>query len=247
MKTLALFLLLSVSLLFAESEQAQSGFRFGVRPKNSVFDPAGILTPKEVAELAEPLAMVLASEGIDVMVVILPEINEVNPEHVAEGFAEKWASTKLNAVVLHVPGREGSPWIFPGHVMGEMLKPETLSESITAAEKRAAAEPTDFGKVRAASNEASDALRYWMGGVAIRSEEMRNRRLTEQLAFERRQRLIKLAAVLGAAALIPLLVGLVLIVFRIRNSRPKFFPNTRILPRLGAPYSGGNNAVTKSN
>lgn len=246
MKTLALFLLLSVSLLFAESEQAQSGFRFGERPKNSVFDPGGILTPKELAELAEPLAKVRESEGIDVMVVILPVINEVLPEHVAEGFAEKWASTKLNAVVLHVPGREGSPWIFPGRVMGEMLKPEALSESITAAEKRAAAEPTDFGKVRAASTEASDALRYWMGGAVIRSEEMINRRLAAQLVYESRQQLIKAAAVLGAAALIPLLVGLVLIVLSIRNSRPKLFPNIRILPRLGAPYSGGNNAVSKS-
>ncbi len=247
MKSPIAILLFSLSPLLAESEQTQSGFRFGERPKSSVFDPAGKLTMKEQGELAEPLAKVRASEGIDVMIVILPEIGNAPPDHVAEGFAQKWAITKVNAVVLHVPGREGSPWIFPGHVMGSILKPDTLRESMAAAEKRAAAEPTDFGKVRAASTEASDALRYWMGGAAIRSEELISQRLAAQLAHESRRRLFKLAAFLGAAALIPLVAGALLIVVRIRNARPKLFPNTRIVPRLGAPYSGGNNALSKSN
>lgn len=246
MKTLASLLFLSCSLLLAETEQAQSGFRFGERPKNSIFDPTGILTPKEQAELAEPLAKVRASEGIDVLVVILPQIHEVQPEHVAAGFAQKWATNKVNAVVLHVPGLDGSPWIFPGHVMNSILKLDALRESMASAEKRSAAEPTDFGKVRAASTEASDALRFWMGGAVIRSEEQINQRLAVQLAYESRQRLIKLAAVMGAAALIPLVVGVVIIIVQIRNSRPKLFPTTRIQPRLGAPYSGGNNAVSKS-
>jgi hypothetical protein len=246
MKTLAFLSLLCASLLFADTEQTQSGFRFGARPKNSVFDPAGILTPKEQSELAGPLAKVREGEGIDVMVVILPEIQDVEPEHVAAGFAEKWATTKVNAVVLHVPGKEGSPWIFPGDVMSTILKPETLGESMASAEKRAAAEPTDFGKVRAASTEASDAIRYWMGLSVIHSEELKNRRLEAQLKHESSRRLLKLAAVLGAASLIPLATAVYLIVVGIRNSRPRFFPQVRIAPRLGAPYSGGNNAVTKS-
>ncbi|MFM2197869.1 MAG: hypothetical protein RLZZ505_1301 [Verrucomicrobiota bacterium] len=247
MKTLAFLLLLSASLLSADTDQTQSGFRYGERPKNSVFDPAGILTPKEQAALAEPLAKVRESEGIDVMVVILPEIQEVQPEHVAAGFAQKWAMTKVNAVVLHVPGKDGTPWIFPGDVMNSILKPGTLRVSMAAAEKRAAAEPTDFGKVRAASTEASDAIRYWMGVSVIRSEQMIDKRLEAQLAHERRQRLLKLAAVLGAAALIPLAATVFLIVARVRNARPRFFPHTRVVPRLGAPYSGGNNAVNKAN
>jgi hypothetical protein len=245
MKPIILLLLLSLSHLLAESEQAQSGFRFGERPKNSVFDPAGILTVKEQTELAEPLAMVRAREGIDVMVVILPKIGDAPPDHVAKGFAEKWAATDVNAVVLHVPGREGTPWIFPGNVMGSMVKPETLRESVVGAEKRAAAEPTDFGKVRAASTEASDALRYWMGAARIRSEEIISEQLEARLAYENRRRLLKLAAILGAAAVIPLVLGIVFIALRIRNSRPRHFPSTRMIPRLGAPYSGGNNAVSK--
>ena len=246
MKALITLLLFVLPYLVAGAEQTQTGFKFGERPENSVFDPEGILTHAQQAELAGPLGRVRADEELDVMVVVLPDIGDAPPEHVAEGFAEKWATTHVNAVVLHVPGRAGSPWIFPGRVMGALLKPQTLRETIAAAEKRAAAEPTDFGKVRAASTEASDALRYWMGGAVIRSEDLINRRLAAQMALENRQRLHKLAAVLGAASLIPLVLGVVFIALRIRNSRPRRFPSIRISPRLGAPHSGGNNAVSKS-
>jgi hypothetical protein len=241
-----LILLLLVSSLFAGAEQSQSGLLYGERPKNSIFDPAGTLTLSQQAKLAEPLANVLESEGIDVLVVILPDIGDAPPEHVAEGFAKKWAISQVNAVVLHVPGKAGSPWIFPGKVMGDALKAETLKEAIVAAEKRASAEPTDFGIVRAASTEASDALRFWMGGLKIRSEELITRSMEARLRQENRRRLLKLAAILGAACLIPIAIGIVVLFPRIRDSRPKYFPSVRITPRLGAPYSGGNNAVSKS-
>ena len=237
-------LLLLPPLLSAKDDQSQTGFRFGERPKNGVFDPAGILTIKEQADLAEPLGKVRKQEGIDVLVVILPEIGEAPPQHVAEGFSVKWAEGNVNAVVLHVPGKEGSPWIFPGRFMVEAIKRETLDESILSAQKRAAAEPTDFGKVRAAATEASDALRYWMGGLRIRSEEIISEQLEQRLAHENRRRLLKLAALLGAASVIPLSVGVALIVLNVRNSRPRHFPVVRVVSRLGAPHAGGNNAVS---
>lgn len=246
MKSLILFLLLLSPVLFAETARTQSGFRYGERPKNSVFDPSGSLTFSQQAEIAGPLAKVLADEGLDVMVVILPDIGDAPPKHVAEGFAEKWATTNVNAVVLHVPGHEGSPWISLGRMMGSLLVPESLKNTIGAAEQRASAEDTDFGKVRAAATEASDALRYWMGGALMRSEETINRRREAQQAYENRQRLLKLAAFLGAASLIPLVLGLAFIALRYKNFRSRSFPSVRIMPRLGAPYSGGNNAASKS-
>lgn len=245
MKPHLTLLVFFASLFMAVGQQTQSGFRFGERPENSVFDPAGVLTPAQQIELAEPLAKVRAEEGLDVIVVILPEIDDAPADHVAAGFAEKWATANINAVVLHVPGNRESPWIFPGRVMGNLLQPEKLRQSITEAQKRARAEATDYNKVRAAATEASDALRYWMGGALMRSEETINRRLAAQMAFENRQRLRKLAAILGAASLIPLLLGLMFIALRVRNSRPKRFPSVRIARRLGAPYSGGSNAASK--
>jgi hypothetical protein len=246
MKALITLFVCVFTCLYVGADQTQSGFRYGDRPKHSIFDPNGIITPKQQNMLAEPLAKVLSEEGLDVMVVILPDIGDTPPEHVAIGFANKWALTKINAVVLHVSGKEGSPWIFPGHVMGALLSPEKLKLSIDIAQQRAAAEPTDFGKVRAAATEASDILRFEMGGAVILSELLIAERNKQLQAFDKRRRLMKMAVILGLASLLPLCAGLVFLVIKLKSSSPKFFPNVRIIPRLGAPYSGGNHAVSKS-
>jgi len=232
-----------VSLLLcvaAEADQTQSGFKYGERPKNSIFDPTGVLTPQEQDRISEPLRAILRNEGIDIIIVILPELGDAPPGHVVKGFAEKWATTTVNSVVLHVPGKEGSPWIFPGAV-----KPEVVNETIEAARKRASAEPTDFGKVRAASIEAADAIRYWLGGELLRTEDMVSRRLEWQIERERRERQLKVSAALGAAALFPLFFGAVFLVLRLKGRRPKSFPSLRKTSRLGAPYAGGNSNCSK--
>jgi hypothetical protein len=238
--------LLSILLCIAvHAEQVKPEIKYGERPKNSIFDPTGVLTPQEQERISAPLQDILKNEAIDVLVVILPEIGNAPPEHVVKGFAEIWAKTSVNSVVLHVPGREGSPWIFPGDLMSRVVKPDAARQAIDQAEKRAAAEPTDFGKVRAASIEASDILRYWTGGALMRSERIMGERQKLRLAYEERQRLIKLLLALGAASLIPVFAGAFLVIARIRNSRPRNFPEIKVVNRLGAPYSGGNSAFTK--
>ena len=231
-------------LVAATIAVAQSQPKFGQRPANSVFDPTGVLNPKQQAEIGGPLQEILENENIDVLVVILPEIGDAPPEHVAGGYAEKWGASKITSVVLHVPGNADSPWIFPGSLLSGAIKRESIQETLDAAEKRAAAEPDDFGKVRAASVEAADAVRYWMGGAVLNTEARINERLRLQLAFEKRDRLLKLSAVLGLAAAVPLVLGVVFLFLRMRRSGPKTFPPVRKIPRLGAPYSGGNNAAT---
>lgn len=244
MKTsLALFFVFLCTL--AHGEQGMAGFESGERPANSIFDPAGVLTSKEQELISEPLGKILKNDGIDVIVVILPEIGDAPPEHVAKGFADKWATTTVNSVVLHVPGREGSPWIFPGKVMSGAVKPDVVRERISEAEKRAAAEPTDFGKVRAASVEAADAIRYWLGGALLYTEAVINSRLDAQLARERRERLLKISAILGAAALIPLVFGVAFLTVSIRRRKARRFPRIRKLARLGAPHAGGNGNCSK--
>jgi hypothetical protein len=240
--TALFFIFLCVAAL---GDQTQAGFKYGERAGNSIFDPTGVLTQKEQERISEPLKEILKNEGIDIIVVILAEIGDAPPEHVAKGFAEKWATTTVNSVVLHVPGKEGSPWIFLGEVMMESIKPESIRETISEAEKRAAAEPTDFGKVRAASIEASDAIRYWLGGALLRTEDMIQKRLEMQLARERREGLLKISAVLGAAALIPLAFGAVFITMSVRRRSARHFPPLRKIARLGAPYAGGNSNCSK--
>jgi TPM domain len=238
--------ILSALLCIAvQAEEARLDSKYGERPENSVYDPSGVLSPEQQETISRPLREILKNEGVDVLVVVLPEIGDAPPEHVVKGFAEIWAKAKVNSVVLHVPGRDGSPWIFPGELMSRMINPEVVREAIADAEKRSAAESTDFGKVRAASTEASDILRYWKGGALIRSELIVNHGMKMRLEYANRRRLIKLIAVIGAALLIPLLAGAAFIFIRVRNSRPRAFPEIKVVTRLGAPYSGGNSIYTR--
>lgn len=246
MKTIATAMLLFLGCLMAAAEQTQTDSKYGDRPASSVFDPYGVLTPTQHENISAPLRKIREDEGIDVIVVILPEIGEAPPEHVAKGFADIWIDTKLHAVVLHVPGHPDTPWIVPSNIVGLAVKAEAIKTSISDARQRARAEPDDYGKIRAASIEAADLIRYWIGGALIRSEEVITLRLQRQLAFEKRQRLLKLAAALAAAAAIPMILGFVALYLRLRENRPKHFPAIRRIQRLGAPYAGGNHAVTKS-
>lgn len=245
MNLFTLITFFSLLVFSVNADQAQNG-KYGERPANSVFDPTGVLTVKEANEISEPLLNILQNEEIDIILVILPEIGDAPPRHVARGYADKWTETKINAAVLHVPGREDSPWIFPGKVLSTTLTPEVMKQSIEEAESRARAEPTEFNKIRAASIEAADVMRFWKGSSVIRDEALISRQLQRRLDFEKRNRLIKLSLGLGAAALIPLIIGAVFFFVRIKNSGAKRFPAIRVTRRLGAPYSGGNNATTGS-
>ncbi|WP_411827089.1 TPM domain-containing protein [Luteolibacter sp. AS25] len=238
-----LVVILAVTLTFVSTgnaDQLEKILENSQRPAGSVFDPTGVLTPKQQAEISAPLHGLLENEEIDILVVILPEIGEFQPQDVAKKFAEKWGEGNMSSLVLHVPGRDGTPWIFPGENVGTAVTPEVVRKSVSDGEKRAAAEPDDFRKVRAASIEAADAVRYWSGGAVLRSEAIINARLVHQLEFERKRRLLKLAALLGAAALIPMIFGIVLLFTRLSKMGPRTFPPVRKIPRLGAPYSGGS-------
>ncbi|MBC7980249.1 MAG: TPM domain-containing protein [Armatimonadetes bacterium] len=244
MKSICLHILIAALMTGYAFPDTGDGFKFGKRPANSIFDPSEVLTLKQQKEISEPLKVILENEGIDIVVVILPEIGEAPPMHVANGFAAKWSTGPAHAVVLHVSDHSGTPWIKLGGAVTTTIKPEVISEYITAARKRAAAEPNDYEKIRAATTEAADALRYWLGGAILRSESLITERLRQQMAHEKRKRLLKLSAILGAAAAIPILFGLVVLIIRLRNRGSKVFPGTRKIARLGAPYSGGGNAVS---
>lgn len=231
-----------ILLVPAFAEQPQ----YGERPANSVFDPKGVLTAEETDEISEPLLKILDDEGIDILVVVIPEIGDAPPRHVARGYADKWAQTEINAVVLHVPGKGDSPWIFPGNVMNATVMPEVMKQGIKDAESRALAEVSDVDKIRAASIEAADIMRFSTGANIIQKEEAISRQLQARLDFERKSRLIKLSFALGAAALIPLIIGTVFFFISMKNSGAKQFPAVRVVRRFGAPYSGGNNAVSSS-
>lgn len=240
-KTLSILALAAFILPLSAAE----GFRYGVRPNTHIFDPAEVLTAQQHREISSPLETVLQTEQLDVFLVILPNIGNTPPEHVARSFASAWCKPDINAIVLHVPGHEESPWIIPGGTLIQILINDVIDETTAAATRRARAEPTTFGLVRTATTEASDALRYWRGGALLRGENIITQRTVQQLDYEKRQRLIKLLGTLGIAFLIPFIITIVWLVFRIKNSGKLYFPTVRKQTRLGAPHAGGNNVTIR--
>ncbi len=238
-------LLLSIFMTGLLCGNETQGFKYGDRPSDSVFDPAGLLSSTQRSNISNPLRNILTDEGIDVMVIVLPDIGDAPPGHVARAFDEKWSKTDISAVVLHVPGAEGAPWIFPGEAISDVIRPEVLGASVIAAEKRAAAEPDEPSKIRAASIEAADVMRYWTGSAVIRTESIVSERQARLNAYGERRRLIKLSAMVAAAGAIPIIAGLGFFFSQYQSRKPRVFPPVRKIPRLGAPYAGGNNATSR--
>ena len=225
--------------------QPAEPFEYGPRPPLSVFDPSGFLNPELVKKISDPLKVIHDKEHIDVLVVILTDLEGAPPEHVARRFAKAWCATPNHSVVLHVPGNKDSPWIVPAGQMIDALRPEEVRQSIEEAQHRAARETAEPDKVRAASVEAADMLRYWTSTALNRSEMMKTETAKFQENARTRARMWRLAAILGAASVIPLVVGISLIVSMAGQRGPRFFPHRAWQFRLGAPHAGGNHAVAK--
>jgi hypothetical protein len=221
---------------------ADENFEYGLRPPKCVFDPAGVLEPDAVSEISAPLVQLKEAGLVDVVAVVLTSLGDAPPEHVARRFAAAWCSPRLHAVVLHVPGHDGSPWIVPGGDLIGVIQPDKINAAVAAAVRRATREPTDAGKVRAASVEAADMLRYWIGTAINRSEYLETERTRMRLELESKARLRRILLLSSVASIIPVLAGCTLLFVKLRPPGPRRFPETKRPRRLGAPYCGGNHA-----
>lgn len=217
-------------------------FEYGLRPPDSVFDPRGFLGADLTREIAEPLTRIHQEQGVDIIVVVIDGLEGAPPAHVAGRFAAAWCQAPIHAVVLHVPGDEGAPWIVPAGKLIEHLKPEVLTQDVADAERRARLEPTEPARVRAAAIETADRLRYWLGTAVNRSEFISDARVKIRLEQETKARQWRIAMLTAAAAAIPLLALISALVFILRGRGPRRFPNANPPRRLGAPHAGGNHA-----
>jgi ABC-type nitrate/sulfonate/bicarbonate transport system substrate-binding protein len=222
---------------------SRPAFEHGPRPPQSVYDPSGYLEPELAKAISDPLQGYFKKEGIDVVVVVLPDIGQAPPEHVARAFASAWCESPVHCVVLHVPGREGSPWIVPDGKMVEYLNPAQVQQAVNDARRRSASEAKDPDKVKAAAAEAADLLRYWMANALNRTEmiQFESARMRQELEDKSRQ--WKIAVMVAVASAVPVLAGISLLVVFLRRRGPGYFPIPDHHPRLGAPHAGGNRAV----
>jgi hypothetical protein len=224
--------------------QAAQDFEFGPRPPLAVFDPVGLLDPAVAKAVSDPLAAAYQKEGIDVMVVLLREIGQAPPEHVAGRFAAAWCEAPIHCVVLHIPGREGSPWIVPtGKLIGQ-IDPAAVKTAVANAQRRIAAESTDADKIKTSATAASDMLRIWMGSAIARATHIGIETTKMRLELEAESRRWKLGVMIAAAAFVPLVAGIVLIASLVNHRGPRRFArNHPSPPRLGAPHCGGAHAT----
>lgn len=232
-------------LAFSRCVHAASDFEFGPRPSNSVFDPTGVLSKAVTDEISATLTSVLKQEGVDIIVVVLPDLGQAPPEHVADRFGAAWCSADAHCVVLHSPERDGSPWIVPGKKWLAGQEPQQTAKIIEAARRRAAAEAKDSDKVKAAAGEAADMLRFRHADEINRSQA----RLTEstrlRLELETKSRQARIFILGGVAIFLLSLVAISFLISRLRKIGPARFPNHAWQLRLGAPHAGGNHAVVE--
>jgi hypothetical protein len=65
-------------------------------------------------EISAPLEKILHNDRVEVVAVILKNPDGLEPEALAKSLAAAWCESPHHAVVLHIPEREGSPWIAVG-------------------------------------------------------------------------------------------------------------------------------------
>ena len=223
---------------------ASADFEFGDRPPNSVFDPANALKPETVAMIGKELETIRGNEGVDILVVV-SDLKGAPPEHVANRFAEAWCSPLFHCVVLHSPGDPASPWILPGGKLLKRFAAEPVKRQIADACHRAALEPNNDRKVSAATTEASEMLRIWLGDNAYWAYQYQQSLREGQETLMRNERIRKLALPVSAAASVILLGIAALIHQWHRRRRALRFPTPRWQRRLGAPYAGGNDSSVR--
>jgi hypothetical protein len=195
------------------------GFEPGPRPHEAVFDPDGILNAAERMEISAPLEKILQNDGVEVVAVILRNPDVPEPEVLAASLAAAWCQSPLHAVVVHVPDREGSPWIVAGGDLIHSIDQHEVRDELAAVRRDASREPDDVSTLRTAANATTDMLRYWMGREITRRAAIEKERAVIRLELEnkaRRQQTIMLTA---AAAIILLIIGFVMSVSLLGKTR----------------------------
>ncbi|MGL4398521.1 MAG: hypothetical protein ACRCXD_01520 [Luteolibacter sp.] len=221
------------------SPALRPAFEYGPRPPQSVFDPGGYLDPAFAKVISDPLEALFKKEGIDVVVVVLPDLGKAPPEHIAQSFGSAWCLPALHCVVMHVPGHEGSPWIFPDGKLVDHLDPAHVEKAVGDARRRAAAEAKDPDQVKAAAEEAADLLRYWMANALNRTEMIQFEKARMRQELETKSQQWKIATMVAAAGAIPLIAGVWVVFVILRRRGPGHFPT----PDCRAPHAGESREV----
>jgi hypothetical protein len=180
------------------------------RPDGVVFDPDDLLNDAEKMEISAPLEKIIKDEKVEVIAVVLENSAVSDPEVLATFMVEKWCESPAHAVALHIPGRDGTPWIVAGGDFIRVIDPDEVRDELSAARRDASREPDDASKVRTAAHATADMLRYWKGKELARRAAIENERTLIRLELDARSRRQQIIMLTVAASAIPLVAGVVL-------------------------------------
>lgn len=228
---------------FSVRAMGEPAFEHGVRPASSLYDPERSLSSELADHLIVELEKANKRDQADVMVVLLPTVGELPPEHVARRFSEAWGNRLLNAVILDVAGRNDGPWIHVGGDLAFNDRDGYLPQRVRDALRLARQEPDRESCLRSATAQTADLLRFVRGRAQSQGEAYLTEQFKARLETERKARMGKILLYGAAASVIPFFGFIALCVMFYLRRRPRHFPPVLWSRRLGAPHGGGNDAV----
>jgi hypothetical protein len=223
--------------------EKKTEFEWGPRPPTAVFDPDGLIDATFAAEISMGLAEVLKNEVIDIIVVVLKDIDNAPPEYIAKMFATAWARSPFNCVVLYVPGRTDNPWLFAAKKVTEFHDLKDVEIILSDVRQRILEKSGETERLKTATQEAVELMRYWINTVVITSNTLRQQQETINYYKKRREERIWYLILFSVAFFIPSIAAVWLLVRQLKRLRPAYFPQYKTQTRLGAPYSGGNRII----
>jgi hypothetical protein len=238
-------LLLFAFTFLARAEKNDPVFVLPQKPTSMVSDPTKWLSDEDRFLWERQLESWRLREGVEIFLVILPDLGGTPSEYVIKEIATRWSTGDLCGVILFVPGTSMPRIWWQGDVIRSIeLDPRAQREMILRMEKKASSEQNDRDRLSSAIYQTSDALRVihsqWLQLQRLRDKW--NDSVYEKWSVDRVKRRIRwmTAASVG-------LVSFLLIIWwarlRLRSRRRYLFPRVTAQRRFGAPHAGGAGAV----
>ena len=217
---------------------------YGDRPEDGIFDPGGQISSVGERNLKREMALIKASSGIDMLVVVLMKSGQHDPQDIAESLADAWGSVGGRAVVLQVPNDKRSPWIAVSGLIRSEMPVSAFGPIIAKAQAQSRGDPTVSGALYKAVNSLGNDLRF-AAGRAVRgnpSTAAGGPQLTirETIFFVVRKLKVLMLIGLAGFCFASLCVYWVFKFWKRGRfyMKPKTFPEISWKPRFGAPYAG---------
>lgn len=238
-------LLWAFMAVFACAQSSSPVFTMPAKPQGQVSDESKWLTPEEQYEWERQLESWKRQDGVDIYLVILPNLHGTPADHVMQEIAKRWGAATLRGVVLYVPSSAGPRIWWEGEIVEKInLDPRARREMILRMEKKAGSETTERERISSAIHQLSDTMRVihsqWKQFNAMRDKW--NDTIYQKWSRDRMNRRARWIGVAAGGLTVLVTVGW-FFHRRLTRQRRYFFPHVSAQRRFGALHAGGSGAV----